>query len=412
MSAFWHPFANMGKVDRNKFTIERGEGIYVYDDSGRELIDGTAALWFCQIGYGRSEIGQAVSKQIGALHTYHTFGDYSNHPVEQAAERVASLAPMPGSKVFFTSGGSDSVDTAAKLTRRYFHEIGQPDRTVFIVRDWAYHGMHAYGTSFAGLDPNLEGHGPMVEDVVKVAWDSLEDLEEAVEQIGAGRVAGLFAEPIIGAGGIRFPPEGYLKGAQQLMHDAGAFFIADEVITGFGRVGAWFASTRFGLDPDLITFAKGVTSGYLPMGGVVASARVAEPFWKSDGNTIWRHGYTYSGHASVAAAALVNLDILDSEGIVEGALSLESELFEAIASLASHSLVADIRTGPGVLAAVQLVGEDMNLAARAADACRENGLITRAIAGGALQLSPPLIITREQLDEVAERMYAALEAVA
>lgn len=414
MSSFWHPFANMARVAGNEVVIERGDGCYVFDNSGKRYLDGTASLWYSNIGYGRNEIADAVAAQIRKLNTFHTFGDFSSGPVEELAERIAAIAPVPGSKIFFTSGGSDSVDTAAKLARRYFSEIGEPQRTVFISRVWAYHGMHAYGTSLGGLPLNLEGHGQMVDQIVQVPYDSIDALEEAVRDAGADRIAGLYAEPVIGAGGVRPAPDGYLKKARRLIAEAGGLYISDEVITGFGRAGDWFASSRFSLEPDLITFAKGVTSGYLPLGGVIISPRVAEPFWEGEG-AMWRHGYTYSGHSTACVAGLVNLDILEREGLVARALELETELMEALGPLVDEPLVSSIRGGVGAMAAVQLdeqaVATDATLPFRVAEESRRAGVITRAIAGGALQASPPFIITREQLDELATGLKAGLDAV-
>ena len=268
------------------------------------------------------------------------------------ADRLAAIAPVAGSKVFFTSGGSDSVDTAAKLARRYFHEIGQPERTVILTRSWAYHGMHAYGTAMAGIEANLVGAGGLVPDIALVAWDSADELAATIDRIGAHRIAAFFCEPVVGAGGIRFAPEGYLSRAREIVRDAGALFVSDEVITGFGRVGEWFGSTRFGLDPDLVTFAKGVTSGYVPLGGVLAAPHVAEPFWR--GGVIWRHGYTYSGHTTACAAALANLEIMEREGLDTRAAQMEGPLADALSPLLAHPLVSEIRTGAGLLAAVQL----------------------------------------------------------
>ncbi|HSF84488.1 MAG TPA: aspartate aminotransferase family protein [Acidimicrobiia bacterium] len=414
MSSFWHPFANMASVSGSEVVIERGEGVYVYDAEGKRYLDGTASLWYANVGYGRSEIGQAMAEQSAKLAAFHTFGDFSNRPAMELADRIAGIAPIPESKVFFTSGGSDSVDTAAKLARRYFAEIGQPQRTVFIIREWAYHGMHAYGTSLAGMQPNLEGHGPMVEDVVRVPFDSVDYLMDTIELVGADRIAGLYCEPVIGAGGVRPAPEGYLKQARRVMDDTGGLFIADEVITGFGRVGDWFASSRFSLEPDLVTFAKGVTSGYAPLGGVLVSPKVAEPFWSGEG-AMWRHGYTYSGHPVACVAAQANLDIMETEGLLPRALELETELMEALEPLNEHPAVGYLRGGVGVMAAVQLadgvLAEDPNAAARAASAARAAGVITRAIAGGGLQASPPLTITRDQLDEMVAGLRTGLDAV-
>ncbi len=415
MTSFWHPFANMAQVSKSAIDIERGEGVYVYDTAGKRYLDGTASLWYMNLGYGRTEIGAAMAEQSAQLAAYHTFGDFTHPVAERLCDRLAAIAPVPGSKVFLGSGGSDAVDTAAKLCRRYFHEVGQPERTVFIMREWAYHGTHAYGTSLAGLAPNLEGHGPMIPDIVKVPHDDADALADAIDSVGADRVAGFWCEPVVGAGGVRPVEPAMLKQFRSIVADAGALFVADEVITGFGRLGDWFASTRFSLEPDLITFAKGVTSGYAPLGGVIVSPRVAEPFWTGDG-AMWRHGYTYSGHPVCCAAGLVTLDIMESEGLLARALELEAEVMEALAPLTDHPTVDHVRGGVGALAAVQLGGEAagpdvMASAVKAAIAARDAGVITRAIAGGGLQVSPPLVITRDQLDELATGLRAGLDAV-
>ncbi len=412
VTSLWHPFANMAAVSGNELTIERGDGVHVWDDTGKRYLDATAGLWYMNVGYGRTEIGEAMAAQSARLPAYHIFGDFSNPPASALANRLASIAPLPGSKVFLASGGSDAVDTAGKLARRYFSLTGQPERTVLITREWGYHGTHAFGTSLAGMAPNLEGYGPMVPDVVKVPHDSVDALRDAIDGVGADRVAGLFCEPVIGAGGVRPAPEGYLKDARAVIDEAGALFIADEVITGFCRTGDWFASTRFSLEPDLLTFAKGVTSGYAPLGGVIAGPKVAAPFFDGDGS-LFRHGYTYSGHPVVCAAALVNLDILEREGLAARALELESEIMDALSPLLDHPAVDHIRGGVGALAAVQLggtAGSDPVAAATAATAAaRRAGVISRALAGGGLQVSPPLVITRDQLDELTAGLRAGLD---
>lgn len=414
MTSYWHPFANMADVAASSLRIERGEGVYVFDDTGKRYLDGTASLWYTNIGYGRTEIADAVSEQIVKLHAFHTFGDYTNGPAEELASRIAAIAPVPGSKVFLTSGGSDSVDTAAKLARRYFAATGQPERTVFITREWAYHGMHAYGTSLAGMAPNKEGTGPLVEQVVKVPFDSIDALRDAVSTIGGERIAGFYAEPVIGAGGVRPVPEVYLKEARSIVRDTGALYVSDEVITGFGRCGDWFASSRFSLMPDIITFAKGVTSGYLPLGGLVVAPHIAEVFWEAD-SPAWRHGYTYSGHATVCAAGLANLDILDDEALPSRALMLEPALTEALQPLLDLTAVSEVRSGVGLMAAVQLdpalVAANPDLPQEVVGAIRERGVITRAIGGGGLQVSPPLVVTMEQVDELVDAFSAGITAI-
>ncbi len=416
MTSFWHPFADMHAVDAGgAVTLERGEGCYVFDDAGRRYLDATASLWYCNVGWGRTEIADAVATQMRQLPAYSTFGDLTNRPAESLAERVASLAPVPGSKVFLTSGGSDSIDTATKMARRYWQLRGEPDRTVLIRREKAYHGMHTAGTSLAGIPANATGHGDLIEDVTEVPWNDADALRAAIEADGRERVAAFFCEPVIGAGGVFPPPPGYLEAAREVCRETGVMFIADEVITGFGRTGDWFASSRFGLEPDIVTCAKGLTSGYLPMGGGIAAPWVAEPFW-AEGAGLWRHGYTYSGHAAVAAAAIANLDIMERENLCERALKLESPLLEALRPLADHELVEEVRGGVGLLAAVNLrqdlVADDPTLPARVGTACREAGVLVRPLVAGAIAVSPPLVIGDEEIATIAGGFRAGLDQVA
>jgi len=416
MSSFWHSFADMAAVRAHgEIVVDRGEGVYIWDEQGRRYLDATAGLWYCNVGYGREGIAEAAHAQLSKLSAYSTFGDLSNRPAIELCERVATLAPVPDSRVFLTSGGSDSIDTAAKMARRYWQLLGKPDRTLFVTRERAYHGMHIAGTSLAGIEANATGYGALVGDVVKVAWDSAQELREAIALAGPERVAAFFCEPIVGAGGVFAPPEGYLREARQICREAGVLFVADEVITGFGRAGDWFASGRWDLEPDLLTCAKGITSGYLPMGAVIAAPSVAEPFW-APGAGMWRHGYTYAGHATVAAAALANLDILEHEGLPQRALALEAELAEALAPLAAHPLVDEVRAGTAVMAAVQpraeVIAEDPALPGRLIAACREAGVMTRALATGALQVSPALVIDQAGLSELRDGVRWALDAVA
>lgn len=414
MGSFWHSFADMAALEAGgELVVDRGEGVYIWDEDGRRYLDATAGLWYCNVGYGREEIAEAAGAQLRKLSAYSTFGDLSNRPAIELAERVAAFSPDPDSRVFLTSGGSDSIDTAAKMARRYWQLTGRADRTLLVTRENAYHGMHFAGTSLAGIEANAAGYGPLVGDVVKVAWDSADALRDAIDHAGPERVAAFFCEPIIGAGGVFPPPPGYLAEVREICRGSGVLFVADEVITGFGRAGDWFASNRWDLQPDIITCAKGITSGYLPMGGVIASPRVAEPFWTSGG--LWRHGYTYSGHATVAAAAMANLDILEREGLPKRALQLETDLAEALTPLAEHPMVAEVRAGAGVLAAVQLsaeaIAEDPTLPRRAVAACRVAGIMTRTLATGGLQVSPALVIDGAGLDELRNGFRTALDAL-
>jgi adenosylmethionine-8-amino-7-oxononanoate aminotransferase len=375
-------------------------------------VDATAGLWFCNVGYGRDEIVQAAARQLEALPAYSTFGDLSNRPASELAERVSALAPVPDSMVFFTSGGSDSVDTATKMVRRYWQLLGEPDRTVLLTRDRAYHGMHTAGTSLSGIPANAAGYGALIEDVVQVPWDDAEALGSTIASVGATRVASFFCEPVIGAGGVYPPPPGYLEAARQVCADAGVLFVADEVITGFARCGDWFASSRWSLAPDLVTCAKGITSGYLPLGAVLVAPRIAEPFRDPDAG-VFRHGYTYGGHAAVAAASLANIEIMEREDLGGRARELEKALADVLAPLASHPSVQEVRAGTGVLAAVQLsperIAEEPAFAGSVVAAAREQGVLTRALVPGALQISPPLVIDDEGLQEIAGGIAAALD---
>src|SRR5919197_4491136 len=329
----------MGAVESSgELPIVRGEGAYVFDADGKRYFDATAGLWYCNVGHGRAEIADAAARQMRAIAAYNNYGDLTTPPTSELAERVAGLAPVPGSKVFFVSGGSDAIDSAAKLARRYWHELGRPTKTVLISRRNAYHGVHGFGTSIGGIELNRAGYGPLLESE-QVDWDSAAALEETIDRLGEERVAAFFCEPVIGAGGVLAPPEGYLQDVQRTCRERNVLFVVDEVITGFGRCGRWFASERFGIEPDLMTCAKGITSGYMPLGALVVAPHVAELFFRQ--GVMWRHGYTYSGHATACAAALANLDIFEREGLVERAAELEQELVEALAPLAEHPLVRE-----------------------------------------------------------------------
>jgi putrescine---pyruvate transaminase len=253
-------------------------------------------------------------------------------------------------------------DTAAKLARAYWRATGRPDKQITVARSHAYHGMNAYGTSLGGIPANSEPFLPLVSQVEHVAWDDAAALDKVIEQLGAERVAAFFCEPVIGAGGVYPPPAGYLARVREICRRHDVLFIADEVITGFGRLGAWFGSGRFGLDPDMITAAKGLSSGYAPIGSVIVGARVAEPFWREGSAEVFRHGYTYSAHPTSCAVALANLDVIERERLVERVAELEPVLERTLAPLADHGLVEAVRARTGLLAGVEIAEE-----ARAAD---------------------------------------------
>ncbi|CAN5273969.1 aspartate aminotransferase family protein [soil metagenome] len=410
MGALWHGFSDMGAVEHDgRFVISRGTGAHVWDADGTRYLDATAGLWFTNVGHGRTEIAQAVAAQLGSIAAYSNFGDLAIDTTVQLAERLSGIAPVPDSKVFLTSGGSDSVETAAKLARRYWNELGRPDKRVLIGRQKAYHGMHYAGTALSGLPPNREGYGELVADSATVDWDSGKSLAEAIERIGAGNIAAFFCEPVIGAGGVYPPPEGYLPEVRSLCREHDILFVADEVVTGFGRIGgAWFASSRFALEPDMVTTAKGLTSGYVPMGALLVAPRVAEPFFRPGAGVWWRHGYTYGGHAGAAAAAMANLDILEREHLPDHASRLEQTLHRELAPLADHDAVAEVRSGTGALAAVQL--HDASAAPGLAMRLRSYGVATRAVGAGGIQVSPAFVMTDEQVQTLAAAIRAALDS--
>lgn len=408
MTSYWHPFADMGAVEATgELAIVRGEGAYVFDRDGTRYFDATAGLWYCNVGHGRTEIADAAARQLRELAAYNNYGDLTTPAASELAERVAALAPVAGSKVFFCSGGSDAVDSAAKLARRYWYELGRPEKTIILSRTRAYHGVNGFGTSIGGIPPNREGFGPLL-DSEQVEWDSADALAATIDRLGSGRVAAFFCEPVIGAGGVLAPPEGYLEEARGICRDRDVLFVADEVITGFGRCGRWFASERFALEPDLLTCAKGITSGYIPLGAVVVSPHVAEPFFRP--GVMWRHGYTYSGHAAACAAALANLDIIERERLVERAAELEREIADALLPLAEHAHIREVRAGTGVLAAVAPVAADAGLPGRVLAELRRRGVLSRVLADGAIQISPPFVTAREDLDFLAGAIAEAVDA--
>jgi putrescine aminotransferase len=413
VTRFWHPVADMhAVVASGELVLDRADGVYVWDEDGNRYIDAIAGLWYCNVGYGRAEIVEAAAAQMRRLAAYSAYGDLTTRATTELADRISSIAPVADASVFFTSGGGESIETAVKMARRYWSLVGEPERTIVISRERAYHGLAGYGTSIVGTDAFTVGVGPLAGGTLRVPWDDADALARAIDEAGADRVAAFFCEPIIGAGGVLLPPEGYLRAVRQICRERGVLFLADEVICGFGRLGDWFASSRFGLEPDLVTFAKAVTSGYVPLGGVIVAPHVRNAFW-AEGAGPWRHGYTYSGHAVATAAAHANLDIIAGEGLIGRALELESELAEALAPLRSHALVAEVRAGLGVVAGVQLdpaaVAADATLPDRAALAARSHGVLTRVLVGGGLQVSPALVIDRPQLDAIAAGIGGALD---
>ncbi|HEY7968298.1 MAG TPA: aminotransferase class III-fold pyridoxal phosphate-dependent enzyme [Solirubrobacteraceae bacterium] len=410
---YWHPFADMGAVKDREVVIERGEDVWVWDDLGNRYFDATASLWYSNIGHGRHEIADAVAAQLKKIEAYSNFGDLSTAPTLELAQALTDRAPMP-SRLFLTSGGGDSIDVAAKLARRYWFELGQGERTLLVSRTQGYHGTHGYGTAIGGIPANRVGFGPQV-DSVQVAHDSVEALEEAIKRIGAEKIAAFFVEPVIGAGGVYPPGHRYIEGVAALCRHNGILFVCDSVICGFGRLGGWYGIERFDVTPDMITFAKGVTSGYLPLGGVIIADTVAEPFFGEPGSPVFRHGATYAGHAACAAAALANIKILEEEGLIARGREMEQPLFEALNRLADHPAAGEVRGGTGTLAALdldqELLARDPAALGRLTLTARRSGVLLRQLASG-VAVSPPLTATSEHFDLLSEAVSAGLDAAA
>jgi adenosylmethionine-8-amino-7-oxononanoate aminotransferase len=416
-TAFWHGFADMHTIKDREIVIASGEGAVITDTSGKDYIDATAALWYCNAGYGRREIADAVAEQLARLPGYSSFGAYTSDATLQVAERLTSMAPIENAVVFLASGGSDAIDTAMKLARRYWDVVGKPNKTLLVSREHSYHGMHAMGTSLTGMPVMRNGYGgePFINEVVHVPALDVEAVAKLFDQ-RRDEIAAFVGEPVIGAGGVYPPPPGYWQAISELCRQHDILLIADEVITGFGRTGHMWGTQRYGITPDLITFAKGVTSGYMPLGGVLVGERVRSPFWDEPiAGAVFRHGYTYSGHAGAAAGAIANLDIIEREGLVERVAALEPVLDRSVRRLEGAPLVGEIRT-VGLTAAVALkpdvLAADATTIDKVVAACLQHGVATRVLRAHAVHISPPFVISEEQIDAMVDGIGNALEDVA
>jgi adenosylmethionine-8-amino-7-oxononanoate aminotransferase len=406
--ALWSAQAHLPSVLGRQLVVTRAEGSYVHTADGRALFDGTAGLWHANVGHARAELADAAYAQMRRLETYHVFGRFLNDRAVELADRLAALAPFPAAKVILNSGGSDAIDVACKLARRHWQVAGRPAKTIVLSREFAYHGLHAYGTSIAGLDFNRAGYGTdsLVPETARISADDISAVERTVAEIGADRIAAIVAEPVQGTGGVNPPAPGYLEGLQRICRDNDILFVVDEVITGFGRTGEMFASERYGLTPDLLTFAKGITSGYAPLGGVLVAPAVWEPFYRDSAETpVFRHGATYSGHATACAVALRNLDLLEEEKLLPRVVELEFLLAQELEGLRAVPGVSGTRVA-GLLGGVTLAG---GLSAEAvADELVEHGFVTRPLRGNTLQISPPFITTDDELRGLVQAIGAVV----
>ena len=404
VSDFLHPFAKPTRTDFR--TLVRGQGSVVYDNHGNQYIDAMASLWYCAVGHGRSDMAEAIARQAGTLAAYSTFDPFTNEPAEELAEKLVAIGPIPKSRIFFTSSGSESVDTAMKLARLAHVQAGHPERTLIISRQRGYHGTTYGGTSAQGIPPNREGYGPLVGDVEQVPADDIEAMATLMAQRG-NTIAAVLVEPLQGAGGVFPPQDGYLQSLRRLCDQHGAFLIFDEVISGFGRLGTWFAADHYKVVPDLMTFAKAVTSGYQPLGGVFVGPAVRAPL-EADANFFLRTGFTYSGHPTACAAALKNIEILEREDLLARAVHIGKRLSSGLKSLADDGLIASVRGDGAVWAASHHPHRDPMMIR---DKMLDLGVITRAIGADANTFCPPLVTSDAQIDQIVDTLATVLSAL-
>ena len=436
---FIHPFTDHGDLaTRGSRVITRADGIHIWDSEGHQILDAMSGLWCVNAGYGRKELADAAYQQMMTLPFYNSFFQTTNVPAVQLAAKLASLAPTVGDRsfkhVFFSSSGSESNDTNVRMVRRYWDLLGQPERKVIISRHNAYHGSTMAGASLGGMS-GMHAQGDLpIPNITHIEqphhWDhalpgeSRADfgiraagwLEEKILAIGPEKVAAFIGEPVQGAGGVIIPPETYWPEIQRIVDKYGILLISDEVICAFGRLGHWFAYEKFGYKPDLVTFAKGVTSGYIPLGGVMVGNRVADVLIEKGGE--FNHGYTYSGHPVACAVALANIELMERENLVTKVRDdVGPYLAERFAELNHHPLVTEAETC-GFVAGLVLVkdkatqalfDEDLGVGMICRGHCFKNGLIMRAV-GDRMIIAPPLVMTRAQIDEMMALIVRCLDA--
>ena len=398
-SALMHPFADPATPEDEFIKVVRAEGTTLWDDAGKTYLDAMGSLWFCQVGHGNREMIDAIATQLGRLDSNHIFAPFTNGPAADVAEAIRSRSPMTDGRVFLGCSGSEAVDTALKLMRQFHRLRGDEDRQIILRRTRGYHGTNWGGTTAQGLQLNREGWGDLVPHFVEVDPDDVEDASRVFAEHG-DRIAGVIAEPVQGAGGVFPPHDGYLEGLRTLCDRHGALLCFDEVISGFGRTGSWFASQTFGVTPDLITFAKGVTSGYQPMSGVIVARGVADAFEQAD--SMLRTGYTYSGHPAACAAGLTNIAIIERDGLVERATAIGERFDEAFCALTADGTIAGHR-GTGAVRAAELHAD----AAGARQRMLDRGVVVRPI-GHAVAFCPPLTTTDAEIDTMIDVLVASI----
>jgi putrescine aminotransferase len=430
---YMHPFTDTKQLaEKGARIMTHGEGVYVWDSDGNKILDGMSGLWCVNVGYGRKELVDAAAKQMTELPYYNSFFNTSVIPAIELAELLTAITPPQFNHFFLCNSGSEGNDTILRMVRRYWDIKGQPQKKTFIARKNAYHGSTVAGASLGGMDymheqgdlpipgichieqPYYLEHGqgmtPEAFSLKAAGW-----LEEKILEIGADKVAAFIGEPVQGAGGVIIPPPGYWKEIERICKKYDVLLVSDEVICGFGRLGTWFGCEYFGYTPDLMTFAKGVTSGYVPLGGVAVGDRVAKVLIEEGGD--FNHGYTYSGHPVACAVALANIQILQKESIVARiANDTAPYLNKRFLELASHPLVGVAETC-GLMAGLVLMQDKSTKKLFDADTavgmicrghCFANGVIMRAV-GDRMIIAPPLVISHEEIDEMMRLIRLSLD---
>lgn len=424
----YHP-----KSHADPLVISHGEGVWLHTIDGQVILDGMAGLWNVNVGYGREELAQAAFDQMKKLAFTSNFSGMTNLPSILLADKLAGFAYEGLNTTHFTSGGSESNDSAFKTARYYWKRKGMPGKYKIITRKGAYHGVTMYSTFATGLEKYHTMFGPAVSDFIHipapnpyrfegehragetVGQAAARALEECIQREGADTIAAFIAEPVMGVGGVIVPPDDYFPLVRQICTKYDILFIADEVITGFGRTGEWFALKHWGVKPDILSFAKAITSGYAPLGGIQISEAIHETMETAADTEAFMHGFTYSGHAMSCAVGLKNLEIMEREHFPERAKKLGVRLLEGLKTLKEFPFVGDVR-GLGLLCGVEIVSSKESKAADAGmtmkvfKAAQARGLRTRPLVNS-LAFSPPLSITEDEVDEIVKRLGAAMDAV-
>ncbi len=418
----------------NPVIYERGEGALLYDVNGTEYIDALSGLWNVAVGHGRVELAEAAAAQMRELAYSNSYVGYANVPSIRLAEKLMSLAYSNMQAVLFCNSGSEAVEAAIKIARYFWYLQGKPEKNKIVARKEAYHGGTLGATAATGLPLFWQGFGPLPPNFVRVETcypyrhvgggtecdlSCADDVEKAIVAEGPETVAALIAEPVHGAGGVIVPGQGYWPRLREICDRHDVLLIADEVITGFGRTGRWFALSHWGVQPDMMTVAKAITSAYVPLAGAIYSTRIHEAILSAPVEKKFMHGYTNAGHPTACAVALRNLQIIEDEGLVEQAAGMGERLLQGLRTLSGHPNVGDIR-GLGLIAAVELVADrstrapfdaGQKVGPRLLKALRERGLITR-LKGESILLAPPLVSTPEQIDRIIEAVRdSTLEVV-